>query len=79
MARLRRDLSSEQVSERADISRSTLIKIECGNEGVSMGNYFRVLAILGFEKDLLEVAQDDELGRMLQDAKLTVKERASKK
>lgn len=79
LARLRRDLSSEQVSERADISRSTLIKIERGNEGVSMGNYFRVLAILGFEKDLLEVAQDDELGRMMQDAKLTVKQRASKK
>ncbi len=79
LARLRRDLSSEQVSERAGISRSTLIKIERGNEGVAIGNYFRVLAILGFEKDLLEVAQDDELGRMLQDAKLTVKERASKK
>ena len=79
LARLRRDLSSEQVSERAGISRGTLIKIERGNEGVSMGNYFRVLAILGFEKDLLEVAQDDELGRMLQDAKLDVKERASKK
>ena len=79
LARLRRDLSSEQVSERAGISRSTLIKIERGDEGVAMGNYFRVLAILGLEKDLLEIAKDDELGRILQDAKLTVKERASKK
>ena len=79
LARLRRDLSAEQVAERADISRTTLMKVERGNEGVSMGNYFRVLAILGFEKDLINVAQDDELGRMLQDAKLYVKERASKK
>lgn len=78
-ARLRRDLSSEQVSERAGISRSTLIKIERGDEGVAIGNYFRVLAILGLEKDLLEVAKDDELGRILQDARLVVKERASKK
>lgn len=78
-ARLRRDLSSEQVSERAGISRNTLIKIENGDEGVALGYYFRVLAILGLDKDLLLVAADDELGRRLQDAKLTVKERASKK
>ena len=78
-ARLRRDLSSEQVSERAGISRNTLIKIEKGEEGVALGYYFRVLAILGLDKDLLLVAADDELGRRLQDAKLTVKERASRK
>ena len=79
MARLRRDLSAEQVAERAAISRNTLIRIEKGEEGVALGNYFRILAVLGLEKDLLEVAKDDELGRMLQDAKLTVRERASKK
>lgn len=79
LARLRRNLTAEQVAERADISRNTLIKIERGNGGVSLGNYFRVLAILGLDKDLIKVAKDDELGRILQDAKLTVKERASKR
>ncbi|MCM1301232.1 MAG: helix-turn-helix domain-containing protein [Bacteroides cellulosilyticus] len=79
LARLRRDLSSEQIAERAGIARVTLIKIEKGDEGVAMGYYFRVLAALGLEKDLLLVAKDDELGRRLQDAKLTVRERASKK
>jgi transcriptional regulator with XRE-family HTH domain len=79
LARLRRDLSSEQVAERAAISRNTLIKIEKGDEGVAIGFYFRALAILGLDKDLLLVAKDDVLGRLLQDAKLTVKERASKK
>lgn len=78
-ARLRRDLSSEQIAERAGISRNTLIKIEKGDEGVAIGYYFRVLAVLGLDKDLMLVAKDDELGRRLQDAKLTVKERASKK
>ena len=77
LARLRRELSSEQVAERAGISRNT--KIERGEEGVAMGYYFRVLAILGLEKDLLLVAKDDELGRALQDAKLVVGERVSKK
>ncbi len=76
---MRRELSSEQVAERAGISRNTLTKIERGEEGVVMGYYFRVLAILGLEKDLLLVAKDDELGRALQDAKLVVGERVSKK
>lgn len=79
LARLRRDLSSEQVAERAGISRNTLIKIEKGDESVALGYYFRVLAVLGLDKDILLVAQDDELGRKLQDAKLVVKDRASKK
>jgi transcriptional regulator with XRE-family HTH domain len=78
-ARLRRDLSSEQVAERAGISRSTLIKIEKGDEGVAIGYYFRALVVLGLDKDLMLVAKDDELGRKLQDAKLTLSERASKK
>jgi transcriptional regulator with XRE-family HTH domain len=75
LARLRRHLSSEQVAERAGISRSTLIKVEKGDEGVALGYYFRVLAVLGLDKDLLLVAKDDELGRALQDAKLLVKKR----
>lgn len=79
MARLRRDLSSEQIAERAGIARNTLIKIERGDEGVSMGAYFRVLISLGLAEDILQLAKDDVLGRKLQDAKLEVKERASKK
>ncbi len=78
-ARLRRDFSAELVAERAGISRGTLVKIEKGDEGVSIGCYFRILAVLGLDKDLLLVAKDDELGRRLQDAKLTVNRRASKK
>jgi len=79
LARLRRDLSSEQIAERAGIARGTLIKVERGDEGVAMGCYFRVLIALGLAQDILLLAKDDELGRKLQDAKLDVKERASKK
>ena len=78
MARLRRDLSSEQVAERAGIARNTLIKIENGDEGVAIGSYFRVLIVLGLEEDLLTIASDDVLGRKLQDAGLKVHKRASK-
>ncbi len=79
LARLRRDLSSEQVSERAGISRNTLIKIERGDEGVAIGMYFRVLIVLGLQDDLLLIARDDVLGRKLQDIGLTTPRRASKK
>jgi transcriptional regulator with XRE-family HTH domain len=79
LARLRRKLSSEQVAERAGIGRSTLVKIEKGHSGVSIGNYLSVFKVLGLEKDFLLLGKDDELGRKLQDADLIPKERAPKK
>jgi transcriptional regulator with XRE-family HTH domain len=79
LARLRRNLSSIQISERAGISRTTLVSIEKGYEGVSIGHYLNVLRVLGLEKDLLAVAKDDEFGRKLQDIGLKTKKRASKK
>jgi transcriptional regulator with XRE-family HTH domain len=79
LARLRRKLSAEQVSQRANISRPTLISIEKGSESVSLGLYLQVLVILGLENDLLLVAKDDELGRKLQDIGLITKRRAPRK
>jgi transcriptional regulator with XRE-family HTH domain len=79
LARLRRKFSTAQVSERANISRPTLLSIEKGSESASLGLYLQVLVVLGLEKDLLVVAQDDELGRKIQDANLSTKERAPKK
>ena len=79
LARLRRKLSSMQVAERADISRTTLVAIEKGTPGVAMGAFLQVLFVPGLEEDLLKVATDDVLGRKLQDAKLLVKNRAPRK
>lgn len=79
LARLRRRLSVEQVSERADIARTTLWAVEKGSPNVAFGSYAKVLFVLGLEKDLLKLAGDDPLGRKLQDASLLVKERAPKK
>ncbi len=79
LARLRRKLSTAQVSERADISRPTLLEIEKGMPSVSIGSCVQVLSVLGLADDLAEVAKDDILGRKLQDANLIVKERAPKR
>jgi transcriptional regulator with XRE-family HTH domain len=79
LARLRRKLSSEQIAERAGISRSTLFHIEKGYEGVSIGNYLVVLQALGLENDFLLIAKDDVLGRKLQDLGMSIKDRAPKR
>jgi len=70
LARKRRKITTTQVSERADIDRTTLYQIEKGNPKVSFGAYFNVLRVLGLEEDFLKLAADDEFGRKLQDLEL---------
>lgn len=79
LARLRRQLGTELVAERAGISRGTLASIESGEPSVAMGNYFQVMRVLGLEKDFSLLAKDDEMGRKLQDMELTPKKRAPKR
>ena len=79
LARLRRNLTMEQVAERAGISRSTLWQVEKGLPSVSFGVYTQVLFVLGLEKDILKLAGDDILGRKLQDAELLLGRSSSKK
>jgi len=70
LARKRRGLTTIQVSERAGIDRSTLVRIEKGDGRVSLGAYFNVLRVMGLQDDFLKIATDDEFGRRLQDLKL---------
>ena len=79
LARLRRNVSSSLQAEQAGISRPTLTMIEKGAPSVALGSYVQALVALGLEKDLLQVAADDELGRKLQDLNLPVRRRAPKK
>jgi transcriptional regulator with XRE-family HTH domain len=75
LARKRRRYTTIQVSERANIDRSTLYEIEKGNSSVSLGAYFNTLRVLGLQDDFLKLAADDEFGRKLQDLKLAGKKK----
>ncbi len=78
LARLRRGFSTELIAERAGISRASLWAVEKGSPSVAMGIYVAVLNALSLEKDMLKVAEDDELGRKLQDLQLPVRLRSPK-
>lgn len=71
LARLRRQLSSTAVAQRAGISRTSLYKVEAGDPGATLGTYVRVLAALGLADDVSALAADDKVGRKLQDLALT--------
>lgn len=73
LARLLTKMSTQELAERAGMGRMTLYKIEKGSPVVAIGNYLKVLYILGLEKDLEQVGQNDPLGRKLQDASIMVK------
>lgn len=79
LARLRRNLSMEQVAERAQCSIPTLTKVEKGVATVAIGTYLRVLYVLGLNQDILLIAKDDPLGRSIQDINLPHRKRAARK
>ena len=67
-ARKRRRITTTLVAERAGISRTTLIKIEKGDSGVSIGAYAKVLFILGLISHLADMVdiRFDKLGQTLE-------------
>jgi cytoskeletal protein RodZ len=71
-ARKRRRITTKLAAERASISRTTLTKIEKGDEGVSMGAYAKVLFILGLISHLADMVdvRVDKLGQALEEERL---------
>lgn len=70
LARKRRKLTTIQVAERANITRTTLYQIEKGKGSVSIAAYFNVARVLGLHSDFLKIAADDTFGRNLQDIQM---------
>jgi len=70
LARKRRKITTEVAAARARITRVTLSRAEKGSPEVSLGIYFRILSVLHLQYDLNKIAEDDKLGRALQDLEL---------
>ena len=69
-ARLRRNITMEDLAIQSDVSLPTLRNIEAGNPNTSIGLYIKVLTAIGLEKDITRVALADPSGRQLYDKKL---------
>lgn len=80
-ARRRRRLPLAVVAERSLVSKATLIKVERGSPGVSLGIYATVLHVLGLVDRLADLADAsrDALGLALEGETLPQRIRRSKR
>ncbi|MEX0409780.1 hypothetical protein ABGN05_29580 [Aquibium sp. LZ166] len=78
-ARMRRRIPAAVLAERASISRTTLVKVEKGEAGVSIGIYATVLFVLGLVDRLGELAdvRNDPRGLELDEERLPQRIRRS--
>ncbi len=80
-ARKRRRISTQTMAQRAMISRTTLVKVENGDPGVSLGIFATVLFVLGMTDRLADIADvsHDRTGLDLESEKLPKRISSSRK
>ena len=80
-ARRRRRIPTQVMAERASVSRTTLLKVEKGDPGVSVGTIATVLFVLGLVDRLSEIAElrYDQVGLDLADERLPQRIRLSRR
>jgi transcriptional regulator with XRE-family HTH domain len=71
LARLRRGVPQAEMAARMGISRQTLIKLEAGDPSVGLSVLLRALDVLGLSGEVDTVASQDEVGRRLEDVRLS--------
>lgn len=80
VARRRRGVSTTLMAERAFISRTTLVRAEKGDPGVSLGIYASILFVLGLTERLAGLADpsNDPAGQALEEDRLPKRIRTPK-
>ena len=78
-ARLRRNISVEEMSNKSGVSETTYYAIEKGKDTVSVGAYAAVLSVLELDKDIELIATDEEGKKMFRENTLFRRERATRK
>lgn len=68
-ARKRRGLTQGDIAERAGVARETVVRLEAGSAGSSLGLLVAVLSTLGFRGRLGSLLMYDEEGESLELAK----------
>ncbi|MBA3296060.1 MAG: helix-turn-helix transcriptional regulator [Acidobacteria bacterium] len=71
LARLRRQIPQIEMAERMGVSRQTLIKLEAGDVSVGLSVLLRALDLLGLGADIERIAAEDDIGRRLEDVRLS--------
>lgn len=71
LARLRRGIPLVEMAARVGVTRPTLRRLEQGDASVALAVLIRLLGVLGFEEDIDRMASQDEVGRRLEDLRLT--------
>lgn len=66
LARLRRNLTQNEVAERAGISRLTCIDLEGGKPGVSIAGLVRYMSVLGYPDRIAGLLEADPIGEDLE-------------
>lgn len=69
-ARRRRGMTAAELSARALVSRPTLERLERGDLSVTSATLARVLDVLSLADDLDRLAERDEIGHQIADARL---------
>ncbi len=80
IARKRRKITLEEMASRMFVTRKTLSRLENGAPGVSLAVLASALWVLGFEKDLLQIAdpEKDKVGMYQERQHLPQRVRTSK-
>jgi transcriptional regulator with XRE-family HTH domain len=80
IARKRRQMTLDEMSSRMFVSRKTLSRLENGEPGVSLAVLASALWVLGFEKDLIKIADpnNDTIGIYKDRQRLPKRVRSSK-
>lgn len=78
-ARLRRNISVEEITDHAGISETTFYSIEKGTPTVSIGAYAAVLAALELDNDLELIALDEAGKKQFSEQNLQRRKRATRK
>jgi transcriptional regulator with XRE-family HTH domain len=78
LARTRRRMSVNDLAERAGLDRKTIMRLEKGDEGVSLGVLGRVLLVLGEERRLASLLDPgtDDTGLLLDQDRLPARVRS---